>query len=93
LDQCFFLSYISDLPKIVNDNAEPVLFTDDTSIIVSYLNLANFKNNLISSLQQLNALFNNNSLSLNYNRIQYIKFRTTNSQTIQLDMSYNNRHY
>jgi hypothetical protein len=76
-----FLVYINDLHKVVNDNAEPVLFADDTSIIVSNPNSVNFIN-LISSFQQLNACSNINLLSLNYNKVQNIKFRTTNSQTI-----------
>jgi hypothetical protein len=29
-------------------------------------------------------------LSLSYNKMQYLKFRTSNCQTIQLDNSYNN---
>jgi len=29
-----FLIYVSDLPKTVNDKTVPILFTDDTSIIV-----------------------------------------------------------
>jgi hypothetical protein len=71
---------------------KPVLFADDTSIIVSSSNLVNFKNNLTSSFKQLNAWFDINLLSLNYNKIQYIQFRTINSQTIQFDISYNNRY-
>jgi hypothetical protein len=63
----------------VNDNDEPVLFAEDTGIIVSNPNLVNFKNDLISSFQQLNAWYNIN-LSLNYNKTQYIQFRTTKSQ-------------
>jgi hypothetical protein len=74
----------------VHDNAEMVLFPDDTSRIVSNFNLVNFKNNLISSFQQLNAWFNINFILLNYNKTQYLQFRTTNSQTLQLDISYNN---
>jgi hypothetical protein len=70
----------------VNYNSEPVLFADDTSIIVSDPNLLNFKNNLISSFKQLNEWFDINFLSLNYNKTQNIHFRTTNSQTIQLDI-------
>jgi hypothetical protein len=60
--------------------------------IISNPNLVNFKNNLISSFKQLNAWFNINLLSLNYNKTQYIQFRTTNSQIIQLYISYNNRY-
>jgi hypothetical protein len=64
----------------------------DTSIIVSNPNLVEFKNNLISALQQLNTWFNINLLSLNYNKTQFIQFRTTNNQMTQLDISYNNRY-
>jgi hypothetical protein len=77
-----FLFYVNDLPKVVNDNTEPVLFADDTSIIVSNHNLLEFKN-LISAFQQLNAWFNIN-LSLDYNKTQFIQFRTTNNQTTQI---------
>jgi hypothetical protein len=82
-----FLFYINDLPKVLNNDSKPVLFADDISIIVSNPNLVNFKNNLISSFRQLNVWFYSNLLSLNYNITQYIQFRTTNSQIIQLDIS------
>jgi hypothetical protein len=55
LGPMLFLLYINDLLKVVNDNAGPVLFATDTSIIVSNPNLVHFKNNLISSFQHLNA--------------------------------------
>jgi hypothetical protein len=44
--------YINDLPKVVNNNSKPVLFADDTSIIVRNPNLLDFKNDLISSFDQ-----------------------------------------
>jgi hypothetical protein len=86
LGPMLFLFYINDLPKVVNDNTEPVIFSDDTSIIVSNSNLVEFKNNLISAFQQLNAWFIINLLSLNYNKTQFIQFTTTNNQTTQLDV-------
>jgi hypothetical protein len=64
-----FLFYINDLPEVVNNNSKPVLFGDDTSLIVSNPDLINFKNYLTFSSEQLNAWFNINLL-LNYNKTQ-----------------------
>jgi hypothetical protein len=55
LGPILFLLYINDLPKIMKGNSKPILFADDTSIIVSDPNPVNFKNNLISSFEQLNV--------------------------------------
>jgi hypothetical protein len=92
LGPMIFLLYINYLPKVVNNNSKPVLFADDTSIIVSNPNLLDFKSDLISSYDQLNVWFNTNLLSLNYNKTQYIQFGTTNSPIIQLDISHNNKY-
>jgi hypothetical protein len=48
LGPVLFLFYINDLPKAVNHISMPVLFADDTSILVTNPNLVNFKNDLIS---------------------------------------------
>jgi hypothetical protein len=40
-----FLIYINDLPKVVNDKDIPILFADDTSILVEGHNLKDFQNN------------------------------------------------
>jgi hypothetical protein len=72
LGPMLFLFYINDLPTVLNNDSKSVLFADDTIIIVSNPNLVNFRNNLISSFRQLNAWFNNNLLSLNYNKTQYV---------------------
>jgi hypothetical protein len=44
------LIYINDLPKVVNDKAIPLLFADDTSILVKGYNLKDFQNNMINAL-------------------------------------------
>jgi hypothetical protein len=86
-----FLFYINDLPKVVNNNSKPVLFADDTSIIVSNPSVANFKNDLTLAFE-LNTWFNANLLSLNVNKTRYVQFQTTNSLTTQINISYNNRY-
>jgi hypothetical protein len=60
------------MPKAVNNHSRPVLFADDTSVIVNNPNLVNFKNDLIFSFEQLNVWFNTNLLSFNYNETQYV---------------------
>jgi hypothetical protein len=64
------------------------MFADDTSVIVSNPDLENLKNGIISSFRQLDDWFKTNLLLLNY-KTQFIQFRTINSLTVQLDMSYN----
>jgi hypothetical protein len=68
LGPILFLFYINDLPKVVNNNSKPVLFSDDISIIVSSPSVANFKNDLTLVFEQLNTWINTNLLSLNYNK-------------------------
>jgi hypothetical protein len=68
LGPTLILFYITDLPEAVYNNSKPVLFADDTSVIVSKPDLVNFKNDLTFSFVQLNGWFSINLLSLNYNK-------------------------
>jgi hypothetical protein len=77
-----------DLPEVVNNNSRPVLFADDTSVIVNNPALVNFKNYLTFPFEQLNAWFSINLLSLSYNKTQYVHFRTNNSLIPQVDINY-----
>jgi hypothetical protein len=64
----------NDLPEVVKNNSKPVIFADDTSVIVSNPDLVNIKNDLTFSFEQLNAWFSINLLSLNYDKTQYVHF-------------------
>jgi hypothetical protein len=49
-----FLLFINDLPKSKNDNAEMILFADDTSITVTSPNPIKFENNVNKVFHNIN---------------------------------------
>jgi hypothetical protein len=72
LGPLLLLLYINDMPKIVNDNAEVVLYADNTSIIISSLNPTHFTNSANKILQDISKWFTTNLLSLNTDKTQHI---------------------
>jgi len=54
LGPLLFLVYIIDVPKAIDHKAIPIIFTDDTSILITSPNNINFHNNLNTVFGQLN---------------------------------------
>jgi hypothetical protein len=75
---------LNDLPKIANNNAEVVLYADDTRIIITSFNPTDFTNSANKTLQDINKWFTINLLSLNADKTQYMKFATKTSSLIDL---------
>jgi hypothetical protein len=82
---------MNDLPKIVNDNAEVVLYANDTSIIITSSNPADFTINANKILQDINTWFTTNLLSLNAEKTQYMQFITNTNSLIYLHVMYKNK--
>jgi hypothetical protein len=59
----FFLLYVNDLPKIISNISNPILFADNTSMIITNSDLQEFKKDIHSILIQLNTWFKSNLLS------------------------------
>jgi len=78
LGPLFFLIYINDLPTIVNNDNNMVLFAEDTSIIITDTNQRDFNVNANQMFQDINTWFKVNLLTLNLNKTQCLEFRTKN---------------
>ena len=59
--------------------SNPILFADDTSILVSHSNLFDFKNNIKFIFTNLNELFTQSLLYLNFTKMQFTNFTTKNT--------------
>ena len=87
----FFLCYINALPKIINKDNNIVLFVDDTSIIITDSNKLDFNTNINETFQVINTWFEVNLLTLNFNKTQYLEFRTKNYYNVNTHITYNQK--
>ena len=53
-----------------------ILYADDTSILITGANKRDFNENCKKAFQDINAWFINNRLTLNFNKTQFLEFRT-----------------
>jgi hypothetical protein len=85
-----FLIYINDLPKSVSDKTIPILFADDTSILVKCSKLKKIQNNMINTFNYVYKWFRVNLLSININKTHCIQFKTENKPTTDINIVCNN---
>jgi hypothetical protein len=65
-----------------------VLFADDTSIIVTDINKLNFEINLKQTFKYINTWLTSNLLALNFDKTQYMEFRTMNYCNVTSKVKY-----
>jgi hypothetical protein len=75
----------------MRENSTPILFADDTSILISHSVFFNFKNEIKTIFNNLNQWFKNNLLSLNFSKTQFINFTTRKSNQIEITINHNNK--
>jgi len=73
--------------KIESNISNPVLFADDTSIIVTKHNNTEFKNDSKKVFGYINERFRINKLFLVFDKIYYLQFITKNSHKIKTEIS------
>jgi hypothetical protein len=78
--------YINDISLSISRLANPILFADDTSIIMSNTNPEEFKNNINSVMTETINWFHSNFLTLNLNKTHFMQFLTKkqNEKKIQI---------
>jgi hypothetical protein len=75
LGPVLFLLYINDLPKNISDLSKPMLFADDTSILISDKDPTNFKIQINKLFNIINKWFIKKSVS---NKLKNLLFAVSN---------------
>jgi hypothetical protein len=80
LGPLFFLLYINDLPKTISAISNPILFVDDTSMIITNSDpQIFFKKDINNMVLLISTRFKSNLLSLNLHKAHFLQFLTKNS--------------
>ena len=65
LGTLLFVIYVNDLPCSINKFSSPVIYVDDTSVLVSANNLKDLQTKIDSTLYYISDWFSFNGLTLN----------------------------
>ena len=90
LGPLLFLLYINDFPCAIDGSAMPVLFADDTSVLVTDKKQDMLDTTLSSNLQTVYNWFNVNLLTINFLKTHCIQFTSNKSVLAQTLLTCNN---
>ena len=85
LGPLLFLIYVNDLPASL-DKLTPVIFADDTNLVIRGENLLDLVRTLNSDLATLNDYFKANKLKLNIDKTKMVCFRKKGSEFQEEDL-------
>jgi hypothetical protein len=85
------LLYVNDIPNVISDVSKPVLYADDTSLIITNSDIKLFEKDINSTIQRLNRWFHINLLVLNLGKTYFLQFLTRNTKATDLTISYGNK--
>jgi hypothetical protein len=72
LGPLFCILYINGLPKTMAISANPVIFADDTSMIITKSDPLEFTNTINRNITKINRWYKSNSLSLNIDKTHFL---------------------
>ena len=88
LGPLLFLLYIKDLPNAVIHNATPVLFADDTSIIITGRDPHKPQDDLNTTFRRISEWFQLNSLCLNISKTHFLQFSSKSLNDSDINITY-----
>jgi exonuclease III len=91
LGPLLFLLYINDLPFLMSNISHPILYADDTSLVLKNSDSQIFKENVITSVRQISKWFQSNLLVLNLEKTNFLQFETTNLNVMKFPVVYENK--
>jgi len=86
-----FLVYINDLPKDIEHKALPILFVDNTSILLTSPNNIQMRSDLNIAFEQLIKWFKSNLLLLNFDKTHFIQFNNKSNYTSEIQIKYEDK--
>ena len=76
------------MPKAIEHKAIPILYADDTTILITSPNNIQFESDLSVVFGQLNKGFKANFFSLNSDKIYFIQFTNKSTCTSDIQIMY-----
>jgi hypothetical protein len=73
------------------NNSIPVLFADDTSVIITNSTPTDFQKDIKDVFEHSNTWFTLSLLSLNFDKTYFIHFKTKNTRSLDIRVEYDNR--
>jgi hypothetical protein len=91
LGTLLYLISINHLPPTTNTLSEPILFTDDPSVIISSKNFDDFSTVSNTVLSHMSKWFTSNEFVLNLDKTNIITFLTNKSPQYDLKIGYDEK--
>jgi hypothetical protein len=88
LGPLLFLFCRNSLPNMINNDNNLILFADDSSILVTDSNKLDFNININKTFLGMNTWFKDSLLFLNFNKTQYLEFRTKHCYNVNTEIKY-----
>jgi len=85
-----FLIYINDLPKVVEPIATPIMFADDTNIMMKSNHNAQLQSELNIVMNCINRWFQDNLIALNLNKTYFIHFSNKSNNNLDMEIKIEN---